>query len=114
MRVCVAWPIAESPWPVLPGAPPRANHQMNRLRRVSTQLQAGGRAPTPAPAAAAVVTRNHMVIAGATGLAGRAAVEHFAAHPDWEVTCLSRRIPDYDLLVHPQAICRCLWLRAQF
>ena len=35
-----------------------------------------------------------MLIAGATGVVGRAAVEHFARQPDWRVLALSRRKPD--------------------
>ena len=36
--------------------------------------------------------RKHtMLIAGASGVVGAAATEHFAALPDWEVLALSRR-----------------------
>lgn len=38
-------------------------------------------------------TKGHVVIAGASGVIGSAAVEHFAAQPNWEVTALSRRRP---------------------
>jgi nucleoside-diphosphate-sugar epimerase len=37
--------------------------------------------------------RKKVVIAGASGLVGLAAVRHFAGLPDWEVVGLSRRIP---------------------
>lgn len=41
------------------------------------------------------MTRKHtLLIAGATGLVGTAAIEHFAALPDWDVVALSRRIPE--------------------
>ena len=36
-----------------------------------------------------------IVIAGASGIVGGAAVRHFDALPDWEVVALSRRAPDY-------------------
>lgn len=36
---------------------------------------------------------NKILIAGASGIAGMAAVQHFAALPDWEVVALSRRPP---------------------
>jgi len=35
----------------------------------------------------------HIVVAGASGVIGAAAVEHFAAMPGWSVTALSRRRP---------------------
>jgi nucleoside-diphosphate-sugar epimerase len=34
-----------------------------------------------------------IVVAGASGLVGYAALKHFAAQPDWEVVGLSRRVP---------------------
>ena len=37
----------------------------------------------------------HVVIVGATGVVGRAAVEHFAALGDWKITMVSRRPPVY-------------------
>ena len=41
----------------------------------------------------------HVLIVGATGIVGRAAVEHFCRDPSWDrVTCVSRRKPTYDLL----------------
>ena len=40
------------------------------------------------------MTDKSILIVGASGVVGRAAVEHFAALPDWQVTGLSRRIPD--------------------
>ncbi len=40
------------------------------------------------------MANNKIVIVGASGVVGRAAVEHFAALPDWDVVGLSRRIPD--------------------
>jgi len=36
---------------------------------------------------------NHILIAGASGVIGTAAIEHFAALPGWQVTGLSRRLP---------------------
>ena len=36
---------------------------------------------------------NRLLVAGATGIAGTATVQHFAALPDWEVVALSRRRP---------------------
>ena len=35
--------------------------------------------------------KHQMLVAGASGVVGHAAVEHFAALPDWEVIALSRR-----------------------
>jgi len=40
------------------------------------------------------MTDKSVLIVGASGVVGRAAIEHFAALPDWRVTGLSRRIPD--------------------
>ena len=37
---------------------------------------------------------NTVLIVGASGVIGAAAVEHFAALPDWRVIGLSRRRPD--------------------
>jgi nucleoside-diphosphate-sugar epimerase len=37
-----------------------------------------------------------LLIAGASGIVGRAALEHFAARPGWRVIGLSRRRPDTD------------------
>ncbi|WP_416896610.1 MAG: SDR family oxidoreductase [Minwuia sp.] len=37
-----------------------------------------------------------VLIAGASGIVGGAAVRHFGSLPDWEVVALSRRAPDYD------------------
>lgn len=39
------------------------------------------------------MSRNTILIAGATGIVGNAAIEHFAALPDWDVVTLSRRAP---------------------
>jgi len=36
---------------------------------------------------------NHILIAGASGVIGTAAIEHFASLPGWQVTGLSRRVP---------------------
>jgi nucleoside-diphosphate-sugar epimerase len=36
---------------------------------------------------------SHILIAGASGVIGAAAIEHFASLPDWQVTGLSRRMP---------------------
>ena len=40
------------------------------------------------------MTEKSILVVGASGVVGRAAVEHFAALPGWRVTGLSRRIPD--------------------
>lgn len=37
--------------------------------------------------------KHHILIAGATGLIGAAAIEHFSKLPDWSVSALSRRTP---------------------
>lgn len=44
-----------------------------------------------------------LLIVGATGLVGRAAVEHFAARPDWSVTALSRRPLSHSGVTHVSA-----------
>ena len=41
-----------------------------------------------------MATKNKVLIAGASGLVGHAAVAHFASLPGWEVVGLSRRLPD--------------------
>ncbi len=43
--------------------------------------------------------RKTILIAGASGLIGRAAIEHFARHDDWRVIALSRRAPEVDVEV---------------
>ncbi|MGA2411261.1 MAG: SDR family oxidoreductase [Candidatus Binataceae bacterium] len=40
------------------------------------------------------MARKKILIAGASGLVGYAAVRHFASLPDWDVVAVSRRIPD--------------------
>ncbi len=45
------------------------------------------------------MARNTILIAGASGLIGRAAIEHFARQPDWRVIALSRRAPEVDVAV---------------
>ncbi len=40
--------------------------------------------------------KNKMVVAGAMGVIGRAVIERVAGLPDWQVTGLSRRVPDYE------------------
>ncbi len=40
------------------------------------------------------MARNKLLVAGATGLVGYAAVRHFSELPDWEVVGVSRRIPE--------------------
>jgi nucleoside-diphosphate-sugar epimerase len=40
------------------------------------------------------MSRSKILIAGASGLIGRAAIEHFAALDDWDVVGVSRRVPD--------------------
>jgi nucleoside-diphosphate-sugar epimerase len=42
-------------------------------------------------------SRKTILIAGALGIVGRSAVEHFAALPDWDVIALSRRAPDFEV-----------------
>ena len=37
---------------------------------------------------------NTVLIVGASGVIGAAAIEHFASLPDWKVIGLSRRRPD--------------------
>ncbi|MDE0808711.1 MAG: SDR family oxidoreductase [Alphaproteobacteria bacterium] len=41
--------------------------------------------------------RKTMLVAGALGIVGRSAMEHFAAQPDWDVIGLSRRTPDFEI-----------------
>jgi nucleoside-diphosphate-sugar epimerase len=38
---------------------------------------------------------NHVLVVGGLGVVGRAAVEHFTARPEWRVTALSRRPPNF-------------------
>ena len=38
-----------------------------------------------------------ILVAGALGIVGRSAMEHFAAAPDWDVIGLSRRAPDFEI-----------------
>lgn len=45
-----------------------------------------------------------VLIAGASGLIGRAAVEHFARQQDWRVIALSRRAPEVDVEVEHLAL----------
>ncbi|RWR31290.1 SDR family oxidoreductase [Sinirhodobacter populi] len=40
--------------------------------------------------------RKHALVAGGLGVIGRNLVEHLAALPDWKVTAISRRSPDFD------------------
>jgi nucleoside-diphosphate-sugar epimerase len=40
--------------------------------------------------------KNHVLIAGASGVVGRAALEFFASESDWKSTALSRKRPDLD------------------
>ena len=40
------------------------------------------------------VTRNTVLVAGASGLVGHAAIEHFVARGDWDVIGVSRRLPN--------------------
>lgn len=46
------------------------------------------------------MSKHHILIAGATGLIGAAAMEHFSRLPDWSVTALSRRAPTLPSGVH--------------
>ncbi|PLZ02646.1 NAD-dependent dehydratase [Burkholderia sp. WAC0059] len=41
-------------------------------------------------------TKKHALVAGGLGVIGRNLVEHLAAQPDWTVTALSRRRPEFD------------------
>lgn len=50
------------------------------------------------------MTRKTVLIAGASGVIGRAAVEHFARQPDWRVVALSRRAPEVDVDVEHLAL----------
>ncbi|MDF3074745.1 MAG: short chain dehydrogenase [Alphaproteobacteria bacterium] len=50
------------------------------------------------------MARNTVLIAGASGLIGRAAVEHFARQKDWHVIALSRRAPEVDVAVEHLAV----------
>ncbi len=38
---------------------------------------------------------NKVLVAGATGIVGQAAVEHFSTLDDWDVVAVSRRPPEY-------------------
>ena len=38
-----------------------------------------------------MAAKHRILIAGASGVVGAAAVEHFASLPDWQVVALSRR-----------------------
>ena len=38
---------------------------------------------------------NTILIAGASGVVGHAALEHFARLPDWDVVAVSRRVPSF-------------------
>ncbi|MFC3061025.1 SDR family oxidoreductase [Paenirhodobacter populi] len=40
--------------------------------------------------------RKHALVAGGLGVIGRNLVEHLAAQPNWKVTAISRRSPDFD------------------
>ena len=50
------------------------------------------------------MAQNTILIAGASGLIGRAAIEHFARQPDWRVIALSRRAPEVDVVVEHLAV----------
>lgn len=50
------------------------------------------------------MARNTILIAGASGLIGRAAIEHFARQQDWRVIALSRRAPEVDVDVEHLAV----------
>lgn len=68
-----------------------------RTRRLKHTLQW----LTPAPRRDVVSSTStespprHVLIVGATGVVGRAAVEHFTALGDWKITMVSRRPPGY-------------------
>ncbi len=50
------------------------------------------------------MTSNTVLIAGASGLIGRAAIEHFAGQKDWRVIALSRRAPEVAVTVEHLAV----------
>lgn len=50
------------------------------------------------------MTRKTILIAGASGLIGRAAIELFVRQPDWKVIALSRRAPEVDVAVEHLAL----------
>ena len=68
-----------------------------RTRRLKHTLQW----LTPAPRRDVVSSTStespprHVLVVGATGVVGRAAVEHFTALGDWKITMVSRRPPGY-------------------
>lgn len=41
-------------------------------------------------------TRKHALVAGGLGVIGRNLVDHLTGRPDWQVTAISRRCPDFD------------------
>jgi nucleoside-diphosphate-sugar epimerase len=47
---------------------------------------------------------NTVLIAGASGLIGRAAVEYFSRQPGWRIIALSRRAPEVDVVVEHIAL----------
>ena len=52
------------------------------------------------------MAENTILIAGASGLIGRAAIEHFAGQKDWRVIALSRRAPEVAVTVEHLAVDR--------
>lgn len=50
------------------------------------------------------MAQNTILIAGASGLIGRAAIEHFAGQKDWRVIALSRRAPEVAVTVEHLAV----------
>ncbi len=47
---------------------------------------------------------NKVLVAGATGIVGQAAVEHFSTLDDWDVVAVSRRPPELQDEVERQRI----------
>lgn len=45
-------------------------------------------------------TRKHALVAGGLGVIGRNLVEHLSHQPDWQVTAISRRGPDFETPAH--------------
>lgn len=46
-------------------------------------------------------TKKHALVAGSLGVIGRNLVAHLAQQPDWRVTAVSRRTPDFHIRTFP-------------
>src|SRR5581483_1411917 len=66
----------------------RWSRRYDRIRRAGCAYRSchGGKTELPMP-------KKKMLVAGASGLVGYAAVQHFAQDKDWDVVGISRRIP---------------------